>query len=53
MLIVGIVIVLIVILVIIALWQFNKLRKLKVNVEEGYAQIEVQLARSSPRPSME
>ena len=35
MLIVGIVIVLIVLLVIVALWQFNKLRRLNVNVEEG------------------
>lgn len=47
MLIVGIVIVLIVLLVIVALWQFNKLRRLNVNAEEGYAQIEVQLARRS------
>ena len=45
MLIVGIVIVLIIVLVIIVLLQFNKLRKLNVNVEEGYAQIEVQLSR--------
>ena len=37
MLIVGIVIVLIVLLVIVALWQFNKLRRLNVNVEGGYA----------------
>ena len=45
MLIVGIVIVLVIVLVIVVLLQFNKLRKLNVNVEEGYAQIEVQLSR--------
>lgn len=42
--IIGVVVVL---LAVLALWQFNKLRKLNVNVEEGYAQIEVQLARRS------
>ncbi len=47
MLIVGIVIVIVVLLAIVAFLQFNKLRKLNVNVEEGYAQIEVQLARRS------
>ena len=42
-----VVIVLVVLLAVIALWQFNKLRTLNVNVDEGYAQIEVQLTRRS------
>lgn len=42
-----IVIVVIVLLALFVLWQFNKLRKLAVNVDEGYAQIEVQLTRRS------
>ncbi len=47
MLVLALVIALVVLLAVVALWQFNKLRKLNVNVEEGYAQIEVQLARRS------
>ncbi len=47
MLVLVIVIALVVLLAVVALWQFNKLRKQNVNVEEGYAQIEVQLARRS------
>ncbi len=35
----------IVALVVFAIWQFNRLRRLMVNVDEGYAQIEVQLTR--------
>lgn len=42
-----VVIVLVVLLAVIALWQFNKLRTLNVSVDEGYAQIEVQLTRRS------
>ncbi len=37
----------VVVLVIFCLWAFNKLRKLDVNADEGYAQIEVQLTRRS------
>lgn len=45
---VGIVIIVLVILIaLFAFWQFNNLRKLDVNCEEGYAQIEVQLHRRS------
>ncbi len=47
MLVLALVIALVVLLAVVALWQFNKLRKLNVNIEEGYAQIEVQLARRS------
>ena len=34
-------------LVVLVLWQFNKLRKLDVDCDEGFAQIEVQLTRRS------
>ncbi len=47
MLVLALVIALVVLLAVVVLWQFNKLRKLNVNIEEGYAQIEVQLARRS------
>lgn len=42
-----IVIVVLVLLVLFVFLQFNKLRKLAVNVDEGYAQIDVQLTRRS------
>lgn len=42
---VVVVVVLVLLLVLFVLLQFNKLRKLDVNVNEGYAQIEVQLHR--------
>jgi LemA protein len=35
----------VIILIIVCLMQFNKLRKLSINADEGYAQIEVQLTR--------
>ncbi|MFA7265275.1 MAG: LemA family protein [Candidatus Nanopelagicales bacterium] len=47
MVVLVIVIVLVALLAVIALWQFNKLRTLNVNVDEGFAQIEVQLTRRS------
>lgn len=47
MLVLVILVVVVVVLGVVALWQFNALRKLNINVEEGFAQIEVQLARRS------
>lgn len=39
--------VVVVLLLVFVVWQFNSLRRLAVNVDEGYAQIEVQLTRRS------
>jgi len=41
----AIIAVVIVAVLLIAVWQFNRLRRFMVNVDEGYAQIEVQLTR--------
>jgi LemA protein len=38
-------IVVVALLAVVVIWQFNKLRRLMVNVDEGYAQIDVQLTR--------
>jgi len=38
-------VVVVLVLVGLCFWQFNKLRKLSINVDEGFAQIEVQLTR--------
>ncbi|NQU38225.1 MAG: LemA family protein [Actinobacteria bacterium] len=45
MVLVLIVLAIVAVLVIGVIWQFNKLRRFMVNVDEGYAQIEVQLTR--------
>lgn len=42
-----VIIVVILLLIILCFMQFNKLRRLSVNADEGYAQIEVQLTRRS------
>jgi LemA protein len=45
MVLVIIIVVIVAVLPLFAVWQFNRLRRLMVNVDEGYAQIEVQLTR--------
>jgi LemA protein len=38
-------VIIVAVLLVVVIWQFNSLRRLMVNVDEGYAQIEVQLTR--------